>query len=85
MDTQGISAMVRVVIAVSVDPVGRPVLDVVSSSIGPFPVPGELISEVEVIMNRAFQEKIESMAPNMHIESIIIENGTMTIIGRSKQ
>ena len=84
VDTQGISAKVRVVIAVSVDPVGRPVLEVVSSNIGPFPVPGELISEVEVIMNKAFQEKIETMAPNMHIESITIENGTMTIIGRSK-
>ena len=84
VDTQGISAQVRVFVAVSVDPIGRPVLEVVSSSIGPFPVPGELISEVEMIMNKAFQEKVESMAPNMHIESIVIEDGTMTIIGRSK-
>ena len=59
-------------------------MKVVSSSIGPFPVPGELISEVELLMNQAFQEKVESMAPNMHVESIVIENGTMTIIGRSK-
>ena len=84
VDTQGISAQVRVFVSVRVDPVGRPVLEVVSSSIGPFPVPGELISEVETIMNKAFQEKVESMAPNMHIESIVIEDGTMTIIGRSK-
>lgn len=84
VDTQGISATVRVVVSVRVDPIGRPVLKVVSSSIGPFPVPGELVSEVEMLMNKAFQEKIESMAPNMHIESIVIENGTMTIIGRSK-
>jgi uncharacterized protein YpmS len=84
VDTQGISAQVKVFVAVSVDPVGRPVLEVVSSSIGPFPVPGELISEVEVVMNRAFQERVESMAPNMHVESIVIEDGTMTIIGRSK-
>jgi uncharacterized protein YpmS len=84
VDTQGISATVRVIVAVTVDPVGRPILEVVSSNIGPFPVPGELVSEVEVIMNKAFQEKIESMAPNMHVDSIVIENGTMTIIGRSK-
>jgi uncharacterized protein YpmS len=74
VDTQGISAQVRVFVAVRVDPVGRPVLEVVSSSIGPFPVPGELISEVETIMNKAFQQKVESMAPNMHIESIVIED-----------
>jgi uncharacterized protein YpmS len=84
VNTQGISAQVRIFVAVRVDPVGRPVLEVVSSSIGPFPVPGELISEVETMMNKAFQEKVESMAPNMHIESILIEDGTMTIIGRSK-
>jgi uncharacterized protein YpmS len=84
VDTQGISATVRVIVSVRVDPVGRPVLEVVSSSIGPFPVPGELVSEVEMLMNKAFQEKIDSMAPNMHIESIVIENGMMTIIGRSK-
>lgn len=84
VDTQGISAQVSVAVAVTIDPVGRPILKVVSSSIGPFPVPGELISEVELLMNQAFQEKVESMAPNMHVESIVIENGTMTIIGRSK-
>jgi hypothetical protein len=54
---------------------------VISSSIGPFPVPGELISEVEVLINKAFQDKVQSMAPNLHIQSIVIENGKMTIYG----
>jgi uncharacterized protein YpmS len=84
LDSQGISAQVKVIVAVEVDPAGRPILNVVSSSIGPFPVPGELIAEVELMLNKAFQEKIQSMVPNMHVESIVIENGTMTIIGRSK-
>lgn len=84
LDSQGISAQVRVIIGVEVDPAGRPVLNVVSSNVGPFPVPGELISEVELMINKAFQEKIQSVAPNMHVESIVIENGTMTITGRSK-
>lgn len=84
LDSQGITAPVKVIVDVSVDPAGRPNLHVVSSSIGPFPVPGDLISEVEVLMNKAFQEKIQSMAPNLHIESIIIENGKMTIYGSTK-
>ncbi len=84
LNSEEISAQVKVIVAVSVDPAGRPVLNVVSSSIGPFPVPGELISEVEVRINKAFQEEIQSMAPNMHVERIIIENGMMRIIGRSK-
>jgi uncharacterized protein YpmS len=81
LDSQGITAPVKVIVEVSVDPAGRPNLHVVSSSIGPFPVPGDLISEVEVLMNKAFQEKIQSLAPNLHIENIVIENGKMTIYG----
>jgi uncharacterized protein YpmS len=84
LDSQGLSAQVKVIAAISVDPAGRPVLNVVSSSIGPFPVPAELISEVEVRINKAFQEEIQSMAPNMHVDDIIIENGKMIITGRSK-
>lgn len=84
LDNQGITAPVKVVIEVSVDLAGRPNLEVVSSSVGPFPVPGDLISEVESMMNKAFQEKIQSLAPNLHIEDIDIENGKMTIRGRTK-
>ena len=84
VSTQGISAPAQVDIEVSVDVVGRPVLNVASATVGPFPIPGDLVSEVEVIINDAFQDQIDSMAPNLHIESIIIEDGTMTIIGRTK-
>jgi len=84
LDSQGITAPVKVIMDVSIDPAGRPNLHVVSSSIGPFPVPGDLISEVEVLMNKAFQEKIQSLAPNLHIENIVIENGKMTIYGSTK-
>lgn len=84
LNSQGISAPVEVIIEVSVDPAGRPNLEVISSSIGPFPVPGDLVSEVELLMNDAFQEKIQSMAPNLHIENIVIENGKMTIRGKAK-
>jgi hypothetical protein len=84
LNSQGISAPVKVVIDVNVDPVGRPMLSIISSSIGPFPVPGDLIAEVEVLINKAFQEKVLALAPNMHIDNIVIENGIMTIYGHSK-
>ena len=84
LNSQGISAPVKVVIDVNVDPVGRPMLSIISSSIGPFPVPGDLISEVEVLINKAFQEKVLALAPNIHIDNIVIQNGIMTIYGHSK-
>jgi uncharacterized protein YpmS len=84
VNTQGISAPVKVVVDVRVDPVGRPSLQIISSNIGPFPVPGDLIDEVELLINKAFQEKVVTLAPNMHIDSIVIANGTMTIFGHQK-
>jgi hypothetical protein len=84
VDSQGISAPAEIDIGVSVDVVGRPVLNVVSAKVGPFPVPADMISEFEVILNDSFRDQIESMAPNLHVESILIADGTMTIIGRTK-
>lgn len=83
LDSQGISAPVNVVIEVDVDPIGRPELRVISSSVGPFPVPGDLVAEVEVLINKAFQEKVTSLAPNLHIDDIVIQNGVMQIYGHS--
>jgi uncharacterized protein YpmS len=84
LDSQGISAPVKVVIEVSVDAIGRPILDIISSNIGPFPIPGDLVAELDLLINKAFQEKVQTLAPNMHIENIVIQNGIMTIYGRSK-
>ncbi|MBK5106480.1 MAG: hypothetical protein JJE12_00040 [Anaerolineales bacterium] len=84
VNTQGIAAPVKVVIDVSIDPVGRPTLSIISSNIGPFPVPGDLIAELEVLINKAFQEKVIALAPNMHIDDIVIQNGVMTIYGHSR-
>ena len=84
VNTEGISAQVKAVVEMRVDSAGRPILDVVSANIGPFPVPGDLVSEVEVTINKAFQDQIKSMAPDMHVERIIIDNGKMTITGRTK-
>ena len=84
VNTEGISAPVKATVEVSVDLAGRPILNVVSANVGPFPVPGDLVSEVEVTINKAFQGQIKSMAPDMHVERIIIDNGKMTIIGRTK-
>lgn len=83
--TQGFSAPLEVVIEVEVDPIGRPNLTIVSSSVGPFPVPGDLVGEIEVLINQAFQEKINALAPNLHIDRIVIQNGIMAIYGNLSQ
>jgi uncharacterized protein YpmS len=81
LESRGISAPVNVIIDVTVDPVGRPRMDIISSSVGPFAVPGDIVDEVERLVNKAFQEKILSLAPNLHIDDIVIQNGIMTVYG----
>jgi hypothetical protein len=84
ISSESISAPVKAILEVRVDPLGRPILNVLSANIGPLPVPGDLVSEVEAIINQAFQNQIKSMAPEMFIEKIVIENGKMAITGRAK-
>lgn len=80
---QGLSASARVVLKVQIDPVGRPVFDVISANIGPLPLPGDIIAEIEERINLAFQQQLNSLAPNLTIESIVIDNGVMSITGRT--
>jgi len=47
-------------------------------------VPADLVDEVETLINKAFKEKVIALAPNMHIDDIVIQNGVMTIYGYSK-
>jgi len=81
LESQGIAAPLDVIIDVSVDHVGRPRMDIISSRVGPFAVPGDIVDEVELLVNKAFQEKILSLAPNLHIDDIVIQNGIMTVYG----
>lgn len=80
---QGLSASARVALKVQIDPVGRAVFDVISANIGPLPLPGDIIAEIEERINLAFQQQIDSLAPNLSIERIIIDQGVMSITGRT--
>jgi uncharacterized protein YpmS len=84
VNASGLSATASVIMDVSVDAAGRPVLNVVSANLGPFPVPEDLVSEIEVQMNQAFQEQINETGTDVIIESIVIEGGSMRITGRTK-
>ena len=79
-----LEATAKVVIAVGVDSSGNPVFDIESANLGPFPLPQELISELETRLNLIFQEQIASLAPNTAIDSIQIADGQMVIEGHQR-
>jgi hypothetical protein len=82
--TQGISAPGRVIMEVDVDSDGRPGLRIVSATVGPFPLPDSLLENVETRLNRAFLQKLDEMAPNLVVESVVIADGSMTISGHTR-
>lgn len=84
VEQQNISLPAEVVMTVQPDAAGSVNLDVLSAKIGPLPVPGSVTDELESSLNQVLAQEIESRAPNTHIESIAIDNGMMTIIGRGR-
>lgn len=78
---ENLSATANVVIGVSVDAQGKAVFNVESGSLGPFPLPENVVSQLENRLNLIFQEQIASAAPNLFIDSIVIADGQMTIEG----
>lgn len=84
VEQQPISLPAEVVMTVQPDATGGVKLDVLSAKIGPLPVPGDVTDELETSLNQALAQEVESRAPNTHIESIVIANGIMTIIGRAR-
>ncbi|MEJ2262021.1 MAG: hypothetical protein P8X95_01150 [Anaerolineales bacterium] len=83
VEQQGISLPAEVVMNVQPDMNGHPDFKVVSATIGPFPLPADVKSQLETALDVAFTEEIESRAPNTRIESIVIADGVMTVIGRT--
>jgi hypothetical protein len=79
-----LTATAEVVVAVGVDSSGQANFDIESAKLGPFPLPENLISQLETRLNLIFQQQIASLAPNMVIESIQIADGQMTIEGRQR-
>jgi hypothetical protein len=82
LNQEGLSLPVKVVVEVAADAAGSPILKVSSANAGIFPVPGGMVTEIEAAINEAFQDELEIMAPNLHIDSIVISDGAMTISGR---
>jgi hypothetical protein len=81
VDYQGVEADASIFLNVNVDAQGKPDFAVSSAYFGPFPIPDDLVAEIEANLDQAFSEQINSMSPNLRIESIEIADGAMTITG----
>lgn len=84
VERQSISGTGRVALTIDLDDEGRPDLNVVSASIGPFPIPRQIVDNLESELDKAFTRKLDSLAPNTRFETILIADGKMTITGHAR-
>lgn len=83
-DTGTIDANVGIVMEVTVDDSGVPKIEVTSGSIGPLPLPAELLTGVSEIMNQSLTGQLGTTATGFTMESITISDGVLTINGTLK-
>lgn len=79
-----IQVNVRIVIAISVDANGQPVISVVSTDFGPLPAPEELNKTISAMTQEAFTGALGPAAIGFRLESVAIADGVMTLTGRVK-
>ena len=77
-------ANVRIVLTASVNENGKPAISVVSVDFGPLPAPDSINNTISKMVDEAFSGAIGPAATGFRLESITIQNGTMTLTGRVK-
>ena len=84
IDQSAVDAVLKVVLSLSVDSAGTPEFTFVSAKIGPLSVPDSIMEDLETYVDRSFAAQINGMATDIHIDSITIGDGVMTIVGHKK-
>jgi uncharacterized protein YpmS len=75
-------ATASIVLAPAIDEEGKLSLELVSADFGPLPVPEGLKSAIAAIVTEAYTGSLGPAATGFRLESVIIANGYMMLIGR---
>ena len=77
-------ANIRVILTVTLDPDGTPILSISSADFGPLPAPDILKNQFSSFIDQAFTGSLGPAVTGIRIENITIANGLMTVSGRTK-
>lgn len=79
-----LQANVRVVLTITLDTNGKPVITVSSADFGPLPAPEGLNSAISSFVDEIFTGVVGPAAIGFRLESVTIDGGVMTVTGRIK-
>ena len=77
-----IEANVRIVLAVTVDSQGKPLISVTTADFGPLPAPDGLNNTISAFIDELFTGSLGPVATGMRLETISIADGVMTLTGK---
>ena len=77
-------ANVLVSLTVGADEQGQPKIEIVSADFGPFPAPDGLKQSITALVTEAYAGSLGPVATGFRIQTVIIENGVMTVAGQIK-
>lgn len=81
VNQNGMILPLNVILTISIDGNGKPTYKIISSSIGPFPLPASVTDQLSGMVENAFADELFTLSNNYYIENIEIQKGVMTIDG----
>lgn len=79
-----LKATVSIIMTASIGTDGKLLLELSSADFGPLPVPGSLKEIITSLVTEAYTGSLGPIATGFNLESIVIANGAMMIVGRIK-
>ncbi|OGN75864.1 MAG: hypothetical protein A2X25_01600 [Chloroflexi bacterium GWB2_49_20] len=79
-----LKATASIVLTASIDPDGKLLLELSSADFGPLPVPDSLKEVITTLVTEAYTGSLGPVATGFKVESIVIANGAMMVVGRIK-
>ena len=76
------AANIGIIVQVSVDAEGKPVIEITSADFGPFPAPEGLKNGITAMIQEAYTGSLGPVATGLRIDTISIAGGVMSITGR---
>jgi uncharacterized protein YpmS len=77
-------ATAGIILTAGVDDQGQLLIDLTTADFGPLPVPAGLLDVTTTAIKEAYTSAIGPVATGFRLDSIKIESGTMTVVGRIK-
>jgi len=76
------TANIGIIINITADANGKPLVEIASADFGPFPAPEGLKNTITAMISEAYTGSLGPAATGLRIETITIADGVMTVSGR---